>query len=474
MFFYTKRFRGGWKFRLKSWCRVAIAAILVSITLIACQVSKNTTTLVTQSSESREELNIWWDKGFLLEEDEALQKLIANWEQQSGVKVKLSLQTPNDLLEKVQRIIDSNNLPDLVYSDLASSALFPRFAWEGQLVDLSDVIEPVKSLYSAGALEAVNLYNNQEKKRSYYAVPIQQSTIHIFYWKDLLKQAGITDIPKEWYSFWKVWGSAQQALNKSSDPNVYGLGLTLSEGSADTNFLFEQILEAHNVRLVDESGKLQLDDPNVRQGLIQVLEWYARFYQAGLIPPEAIKWLSPDNNTNLLNRSVIMTPNATLSIPASQRKNSEVYLKTLGTTDFPNKPDGQPMRYLVAVRQAVVLKGSKHQQSAKDFLNYLAKPETLSGYLKNSGGRYFPVMEPLWQDPFWTSSQDPHISNAAQVFLKHKTRAFYTAANPAYSQVQEDNVWGKILTRLVSEGIKPSQAADEAIAMIKEIFAQWK
>ncbi len=463
-----------WWFRLRSWCKIAIAALLVSITLVACRGSQDQTLLITQPSEPRSELNIWWDKGFLLEEDEALQKLIRNWEQQSGVTVKLSLQTPNDLLEKVQRVIGSDQVPDLVYSDLASSALFPRFAWEGELVDLSEIIEPMKSVYSLGALEAVNLYNNQEKKRSYYAVPIQQSTIHIFYWKDLLTKAGITEIPQNWDSFWKLWEFGQQAVNQSTDPKIYGLGFTLSEGSADTNYLFEQILEAYNVKLVDYSGELRLDDPSVRKGLIQVFDWYTNLYRKGLIPPEATKWLSPDNNTNLLNRSVLMTPNATLSIPASQRKNEEVYFKSLATTEFPNKPNGEPMRYLVAVRQMVMFKDSQHQELAKEFLKYLTQPETLAEYIRTSGGRYFPVMEPLWQDPFWTDARDPHISAAVKVLQERPTRPFYTATNPAYSQVQEDNVWGKVLTRLMNSEITAPQAADDAIAMIKEIFAQWK
>lgn len=463
-------------FRLKSRYKIAIASLLVSLTLIACNLYPSDRSSITSTTVSLDPLplQVWWDKGFSLEEDEALNKIIHNWEQKRGVKVQLFLQPPDDLLSKAQRAIQAGNPPDVLYSDLGSGTLFPRYAWEGKLLDLSNVIEPLKNSYPQSVLDTVYLYNNVDQKRSYYAIPIQQSTIHIFYWRDLLKQAGISEIPQEWDAFWQIWETAQTQLRKTKGQNIYGLGLSMSVGSADTNFLFEQMLEAFDVQLLDAQGQLLVNDPKLRQNLVNLLSWYAQHFKQGTIPPDAVQWLSPDNNIQLLNRAVLMTPNATLSIPVSQRQNNDTYFNQLGTLEFPNKPTGEPMRHLTSIRQAIIFKASKQPELAKEFLKYLTEPETLAEFLKQSGGRYFPVMSSVWQDPFWQDPKDPHISAATKTLLEKPTRAFYTSTNPAYSQVQENYVWGKVLNRVVMDGVSPEQATTEAIAQIQEIFAQWQ
>ncbi|MDI9635293.1 ABC transporter substrate-binding protein [Oscillatoria amoena NRMC-F 0135] len=462
--------------RYKRWLKMAIAIVLVSLSAIACNLRSSPTvsSVSNQPTSELPTLQVWWDKGFNQDEDEALNRIIKNWEAQSGVKVQLFLQTPDDLLSKAQRAIQAGTPPDVLYSDLGSGTLFPRFAWEGKLLDLSDIIEPQKALYPQSVLDAVHLYNNVEKKRSYYAIPIQQSSIHIFYWRDLLQQAGITTIPEDWQGFWQVWETAKTQLRNTQNLDIEALGLTLSVGSADTNFLFEQMLEAFDVELLDAQGQVLANDPKLRQNLANLLTWYAQHYRQGAIAPDAIEWLSPDNNIHLLNRTVLMTPNATLSIPGSQRQNREIYLNQLGTVDFPKKPSGEPMRHLTSVRQVIVFKNARQSELAKDFLRYISQPETLAEFLKQSGGRYFPVLSPVWKDPFWQDRADPHISAVTKTLLEKPTRTFYTAINPAYSQVQEDYVWGKALHRVIVEGVSPEQAAAEAIARIQEIFAQWQ
>ena len=46
--------------------------------------------------------------------------------------------------------------------------------------------------------------------------------------------------------------------------------------------------------------------------------------------------------------------------------------------------------------------------------------------------------------------------------------------NPANSQVYAENVWGKALARTNVDKSSPEKAADEAIARVKTIVAQWR
>ncbi len=169
-----------------------------------------------------------------------------------------------------------------------------------------------------------------------------------------------------------------------------------------------------------------------------------------------------------------MTPNYTLSIPAAVRQDPKIYHNKLGTIEFPNKPSGKPMRYLVTLNAAVLFAESPNREIAKDFLAYLAQPQTIGNYLKASGTRYLPVMIPVWKDPFWSDPTDPHRSVAAKTLTHGQTRPFYMVQNPAYSLVLSENIWGKALHRIVVNGITPQQAADEAIEQIQQIFSQWR
>jgi len=454
--------------------------IVIFFTILACNnTDKPQSSLIANSSANANILNIWWDKGFNPEEDEALRQLVRDWESTSGKKINLLFYTTDSLAEKISRSLKAGNPPDIVMSFKAERSANARLAWDNKLVDVSDIINPVKNLYPKSILQTVNFYNNVTKKRSYYAVPIHQATMHIYYWRDLLSEVGYSekDIPKEWDAFWEFWKKVQDDLetkNKSNGKSkIYALGFTLSPEVGDTYYLFEQFLEAYDVEIINSEGKLLIDDPKVRQGIIKVLTWYKNLYQQGYIPRTALKWLNPDNNRSILNREIVMTPNATLSIPAAVRQEPDIYNHKLGIIEFPNKPSGQPTRHLTMAEQSVIPVESKNQKLAKDFLKYIVQTEVMKKYLKNAGGRNSPVLQPVWKDPFWTNPQDPHISTVTKTLTRGNIRYFYVAQNPAYSRVLDKNIWGKAINRVIVNDITPEQATDAAILEIKQIYQEW-
>lgn len=421
-------------------------------------------------------LNIWWEKGFNLEEDEAFLALVHTWEKQTNQKVKLSFYTISELAEKADRALQGKKIPDILMSQKADLTLYPRLAWQGKLTEVDDLIQPVQNEYTKNALKAATYYNNAENKIGFYGVPLYQTSLHIFYWQKLLASIELEsqDIPEDWDGFWQFWQQAQNRLRAKQVNSIYGLGLPLSSISTDTFFLFEQILEAHNISLLDSQGKLIIDRPQIRQDLIDCLRWYQKFYQQGYIPLDAVDWVNTDNNRQLLNRVVLMTPNATLSIPASLHQDGDTYYQELGIVNFPRKPNGEPMRYLVSVKQAVILADSPHQQEAKAFIRYLMQPQTIAEYLKASGNRYLPVHQSIWQDPFWQKTQDPYLTAATKVLTQSPNRLISMTQNPAYSQVLQENIWGQAIASILVENITPEEAVDRAITRIKQIFAEWE
>ncbi|NEQ72482.1 MAG: carbohydrate ABC transporter substrate-binding protein [Okeania sp. SIO2D1] len=448
---------------------------LVSLFFVTC--AKQPSKLDSQKTPLTETtpLTIWWTKGFYPEEDEAIQQIVSNWEKKNGYPAQLILLQDDKNLEMALESVAAGNPPDIVYNRRVEFAMSPRLAWEGKLADVSDVIEPVKSLYSQAALASVYLNNNVTKKRSYYAVPIQQQALHIHYWQDLLKEINLkaSDIPNEWDEFWQFWQNAQDIIPHKNQSQIYGIGLAMSAASNDTFYEFEQILAAYDINLLDKNGKLLVNEPKVRQGIIRALNWIINLYKDGYIPPDAVKWLPVDNNVNFLNRNLLMVVNPTLSIPASQKEDREIYHNQIKTIKIPNDPDGEPPEYLVSIKQILTFVSSPNLQKAKNFLSFLILPENIGKYLKLSGGRYFPVMPQLLSDKFWQDKKDPHISVAVKQYQEGGNRPLNYVLNPAYSQVFSENVWGQAIERVIVDGLSTTDAANEAIAKIQKIFAQW-
>ena len=134
-------------------CRFLILVLINTLLIIAC--SANTQLQneeVIKKTPKPDVLQLWWDKGYNPEEDEALKKLVRGWEQKTGNQVKINFYTLDKRSQKPQRSLQSGLVPDIFMSFKAESTLNPQLAWSGQLIDVTDVIKPVQKLYEPRAL----------------------------------------------------------------------------------------------------------------------------------------------------------------------------------------------------------------------------------------------------------------------------------------------------------------------------------
>lgn len=421
---------------------------------------------------AQDEVVIWWNKSYYPEEDKKLEEVVAAWEKQAGKKVELNFLTTEDIPKKLIAAIDAKNPPDIAFGHVLDLQYMPKWAYDGQLEDVSDVVTPLKDRWLPMVLQTVLLYNSKTGKKAYYGVPIEQQTVHIHYWVSLLKEIGLDekDVPRDWHPFWDFWCSAQNKLRKKGR-RIYGIGQTMSSTSVDTFFHINMFLNAYGVTFMDKQGKLLVDDPAVRKGIEDALSDFTKPYLDGCTPPGAVNWQDPDNNLNFLNQITLMTPNPTLSIPASQyNANPDNYFKNIRTTRWPNGLDGRPMVCMTAVKPALIFKDSKNKADAKSFLRFLIQPQNLGPYVKGSLGRWFPVMKELVDDPYWKGTKDPHRSVHYRQYTEHKMIPFQQVYNYKYGAVQAENLWGKAVGRIVIDGWSVQKAVDELINRMKKLL----
>jgi multiple sugar transport system substrate-binding protein len=122
-----------------------------------------------------------------------------------------------------------------------------------------------------------------------YGLPMGRSTIHLHVWKNLMEQAGFTpaDIPQEWDAFWSFWcdevqPAVRQALGRD---DIYGIGLNMSDKATEVSLHFLQFLDAYDAEYVTSDGKLVIDDPRVRQGIVKAIDSYTGSIAKAPLPP---------------------------------------------------------------------------------------------------------------------------------------------------------------------------------------------
>src|SRR5258708_857990 len=421
---------------------------------------------------AQETLTVWWVKGFYKAEQGALFAATQKFEAQTKLKVGLSQCPGQEMIPKTVSALDAGTPPDVAYADVYDFQVTGKWAFDGKLEDLTDVLTPMKASFLPNTVETTNLYNDKTKKRAYYAFPLKQQTMHIQYWIDLLNAAGFkeSDIPTGWKDYWAFWcDKVQPAYRQKSGTRNYATGFPMGVDSSDSFYSFLTFMDAYNVKLVDDNGKLLVDDPKVKQGLIGAMTDYTSVYTKSCTPPSSTSWKDPDNNVAFHNKTIIMTHNATISIAAKwlddmnneplsaeQRATAKKnYTALISTPRFPNKPDGSKRVYRASVKTGVVFSAAKNKARAKEFVAFLLQDENLTPYVEGSLGRWFPVMTAATQRPFWQA--DPHRRSVFNQFGAG-TVSFEFTKNYKFTIVNNENVWAKAMNRVVNDKISVEHA----------------
>jgi multiple sugar transport system substrate-binding protein len=432
---------------------------------------------------AQEKLTVWWVKGFYKAEDDALFAAVKKFEEKTKIKIDISQYSPQDMIPKTVAAMDSGTPPDVAYGDVFDFQVAGKWAFEGKLEDISDIINPLKGQFAPNTVETTFLHNDKTKKSAYYAFPMKQQTMHIQYWIDMLGQAGFkeSDIPKTWKEYWSFWcDKVQSGYRQMTGSRIFAIGQPMGVDSSDSFYSFLTFMDAYNVKLVDANGKLLVDDPKVKEGLIGALRDYTDIYTRGCTPPSSTNWKDPDNNVAFHNKTSILTHNATISIAAKwmddmnnerlsaeeRAKAKDYYENAIVTTGFPNKPDGSKPVYRTAVKTGVVFKNAKNLENAKKFVAFLLKEENLRPYVEGSLGRWFPVTKEGQKSPFWAA--DKHRRSVRDQYASGVVPFEFTK-NYKFTILNNENVWAKAMNRVVNEKVPVDKAVDELIARIKQV-----
>ena len=211
------------------------------------------------------------------------------------------------MIPKTVAALDAGTPPDVAYADVYDFQVTGKWAYEGKLEDISDIITPMKDKFLKNTIETTYLYNDKTKKKAYYAFPMKQQTMHIQYWKDMLAEAGYkdSDIPTGWKAYWDFWcDKVQPAHRAKTGKRTYAIGEPMGVG-------FERLV----LLVPDVHGRVQRQARRrQRQAAGRRSEGaagpdqcrcrdYTNIRTRDCTPPSSTSWKDPDNNVSFHNRT---------------------------------------------------------------------------------------------------------------------------------------------------------------------------
>jgi multiple sugar transport system substrate-binding protein len=417
---------------------------------------------------------VWWTQGFVPEEDAAFKKMVEDYQKQSGNTIDYSLIPFAPLMQKIVSAITSGEVPDLISHDINDQVVAPQNAWDDKLVDVTDVIDTQKDALHPTVYLATQYYNNTTKKRAGYLIPYKTAVLPFHIWTPLVEKAGfkLADAPKTWDAFWDFFKPMQAKLRDTGMRNVYSMGLQCTTtGPADGNNMFHHFLIANGGNgIVTKDGKVHLDDPQVKEAVIKSLTYITDAYKGGYVPSGALSWNDADDNNAFHSKLFVMDLDGTISTEVAIKDQAE--RDEVTTMGLPNKNDGTPMTAELGVGGAIIPKGAKGVDVAKDFMKYMIQPQVTNNYLKEGLGRWLPAVPSLVKtDPFWLDN--PQRKAYVTEGLLSDTVANYPVFNPGWAEVNAQQVWGSAEADVIRNGMDPKAAAEAAFKKIDAIVGKY-
>ena len=172
--------------------------------------------------------------------------------------------------------------------------------------------------------------------------------------------------------------------------------------------------------------------------MIKSIAYIADAYKGGYVPPGALSWNDADDNNAFHSKLMVMDFDGTISTEVALYHDKEQY-NDIATLGLPAKNDGKPNAAQLGVGGALIPKGAKNVEVAKEFMKFLIQPKVMNAYLKQGLGRWLPAYPSLAKsDPFWLDPSDPHRANYVREGLIDPTLVNYPVVQSRLCRGQRD------------------------------------
>ncbi len=399
----------------------------------------------------------------------ALDRSLQAFAQATGTTVQNDLVSGDagDMVAKMDAEVKAGTARDLAF--MSDERFVGQLQNLGDLTDLTDVVEEMKTLYGEPATEATNFCVFDGR---WYAIPYHFIAAGMFLRKDWYAEKGLPLKPTY------TWEELRDNALEVSDPaqRRFGWGITINR-SGDANGFIESVINAYGGAIADNTGqRVVFNSPETVEAVTFIGDIYTNPRYEPMLPPGIESWTDTGNNENWLAGIIGLTNNQYSIYADSKTKGNPVYGNTHPFNGAIGPATDTPIAF-GSSNSFVVFKGAKNPDLAKQVAKFMVSGSALLGVAQEAPCLVNPSWDKVWDsDPYYTTA-DP-----AYAAIREQTRTpipLTTATGYAFPQPpspgEQAAVAAYLLTDMMQAVIQGTPAA-EAVATthdrIVQIFEQ--
>jgi multiple sugar transport system substrate-binding protein len=354
--------------------RPAAAVLLAAAAIVLTSCGRNSDTSgapaaagTIAAGPAKGTLNVWAQAG----EGAALPAFAKEFEAANpGVKINVTAMPWDAAHNKYQTAIAGGNTPDVAQMGTT---------WMG---DFANAFVPTPtsidtSVFFPGAVKSTVVGGTA------YGVPWSSDTRVVYYRKDLLAKAGYTTFPTTWADF-KALAKALQTKAGAK----WGVALPVSGADSFQSMLF--VPWSGGAKLMNENQtKWTLDTP----AWVDALKYYQSFFTEGIANPNPNTGAGGQESA-FVDGSIPMFVAGPSGIGSLVKAGGVGYEDKFGVAMVPKDKSATSF---VGGSNLVVFKGSKNQDAAWKFIQWLSQPEVQVRWYKAATD--LPAVQSAWHDP---------------------------------------------------------------------------
>lgn len=328
------------------------------------------------------DLTVWGLQTFNTKADEWLADEAKAFGKAHNADVEYDVVPANVLNQRLAATFEAHTPPDVF---MQNSGAIQYYIARGLTVPLDDVLAQMRKV-PGGIYE--NLTAAGAYQGTMQALPLEVDVSPIFARKDLLDEIG-KPLPQTWEEL-----REDGKLIEAKHPQISGFGMTVSN-SADAEAAIRVMIWSFGGKVMAADGKtVVFDSPETRAAYQFVADM---FLKDRIIPHSALTWDDAGNNVAYQTGRAAFV----LNPPSIYQYLQEHDQKLLAGTVMISVPKGPGPNgrngNTVGSWEWAVSKDSKHQDLAKQYLDYFYDPANYKQAIEAVGGRWVPVYTAMFQ-----------------------------------------------------------------------------
>jgi multiple sugar transport system substrate-binding protein len=326
---------------------------------------------------------------------------------------------------------------------------------QGQTVDVSDIVNPVKSQQGGfwQPVEGTLIYDGK-----WWGVPMAVNCWPFHVRQDLLDKAGL--------KYPKNWEEVRTQGKELTKAPLYYYGITLGKTN-DTNNHLTGMVWTHGGKLQNEDGSFAVKAGD--EAWIKTLDLIVEMFDTDkIIPPGSTNWDDGANNTAYQSEQLVITSNPT-SVYNWLVQNKPELAKGTKFYSYPAGPAGSFGQ--VDVWALGLFKNGKGGDGARVLLNSFIEPTWYADYVnKQLKGRFVPVFKEMIKDDFW--AKNDLYTEYKTIIDTGRTMSFSGAPLGAISELTTKFVIADMVQDVLVKKVKPADAVATFVKTAGEIYAK--